>query len=93
MPPGTDEGNVPPCSYEPVGTHNFTCLTWRVGLMLLDQARSVRGQASSLKTCGPPSLPLPPGCPWHPLPARLQGTELLKVPAVPPALNLGLRDC
>ena len=41
----------------------------------------------------PPSLPLPPGCPRHPLPARLQGRELLRVSGVPPALNSGLSDC
>lgn len=92
MPPGTDEGNVPPCSYETCWDPQLHVSHLGSGTDALDQACSVRGQASSLQTCGPPNLPLPPGCPWHPLPARLQGTELLRVTGVPPALNLGLRD-
>lgn len=56
------EGTCHPVVMRPVGTHNFTCLTWGVGLKLLGQARSGRSQASSVQTCGPPSLPLPPGC-------------------------------
>ena len=90
VPPGTDRGGVPPCSYETCQDPQLHLPHLGVGLKLLEQARSVRSQASSVQTCGPPSLPLPPGCPWHPLPARLQGTDLLRVLGVSPALNLGL---
>ena len=67
---------------KPVGTDNFTCLT-RGGVGRgTDASRPglhCEGR-SSVQTCRPPSLSLPPHCLLPLLPASLQGTELPRAP-------------
>lgn len=90
MPPGTDRGNVPPCSYE-------TCRDPQLHMSHLgggteaSRAGSLWEEPSKLRADVWATQPASPTrMPRHPLPARLQGTELPRVPGVPPALNLGL---